>query len=231
MLITPAIRERRAREREWQSIRNSFLPVLTPYSAASEPERPRIDFDYACRVCRERQRVNPAHRCRSTMPMRPGDEFRQECVLPPFNPPERRELIVRRVAPEDVLTARALMLQPLNIRFPSPRIIRMPMVNLRRILEEIRMDSEEDKENVPMEEGQEGTEQQIRVWTEGLHVDLAVIELSKLLLSSILANFTLAQSVYASSPPRRSNRIPDWLTIDEAHFARRPSEYQIEEVD
>jgi hypothetical protein len=231
MLITPDIRARRAREREWQSIRNSFLPVLTPYSAASEPERPRIDFDYACRVCRERQRVDPAHRCRSTMRLRPGDEFRQECVLPPFNRPERRALVVRPATSENVLAARALMVRPLDVSFPSRGIIRMPMANLQRILEDIRSNTEADKENVPMEEGHEGTEQQIRVWTEGLYVDLAVIELAKLLLRSMQANFIVTSLVYASSPPRRSNRIPDWLTIDEAHFARQPSEYQIEEVD
>lgn len=221
MLITPDIRARRAREREWQSIRNSFLPVLTPYSAASEPERPRIDFDYACRACRERQRVDPAHRCRSTMVLRPGDEFRRECVLPPFNPP----------APLALVTRTPRIDRQLSYRFLIQRCLGVCLMDLRSLLEEIREEAEEDKENVQMEEGQEGTEQQIIVWTEGLHLDLAMIELANLLLQSMRANFTLTPSVYASSPPRRSNRIPDWLTIDEAHFARRPSEYQIEEVD
>jgi hypothetical protein len=135
-----------------------------------------------------------------------------------------------------VSTTRALMVRPLDVSFPSRGVIRMPMANLQRILEDIRRNTEKDKENAPgisiaEETQEEAPEQEIRVWSNGLHVDLAFLDLTKLLLYSMQANFTLAPSVYASSPPRRSQPLYALLYVDEIHFIRQPSEYQIEEVD
>jgi hypothetical protein len=128
------------------------------------------------------------------------------------------------------------MVRPLDVSFPSRGVIRMPMANLQRILEDIRRKTEADKENaraadIAEETQEEAPEQQIRVWSNGLHVDLAFLDLTKLLLYSMQANFTLAPSVYASSPPRRSQPLYTLSYVDETHFARPTSEYQIEEVD
>ena len=70
------------------SVRDSTILYTFENNLGTGDEHPRreVNFDFACRPCRERQRVDPAHKCRSTMILRPGDEFRQECNLPPIIP-------------------------------------------------------------------------------------------------------------------------------------------------